>query len=205
MVLLACASGSPSSPRSASAPGSTANEAAAPADPSVDLSPDRPADLSADLSADPSADLSADPSGTPESPTVEPDLLTLLTAHREAPDTPAAAQAPPAEGPPSCHQEHPDAPADLSRCICTRACGTTIDRAALARRQLDMGKDPVAVQAWLDAHTPGSLHYPYVEVDGLLINFDGEGTVTRCTHSILRVPGSKITLECATLGEPGAA
>ncbi len=47
------------------------------------------------------------------------------------------------------------------------------------------------------------LHYPYMDIDGLRIEFDGDGKPTRCTHSSGMARDSFVALDCASLA-PGA-
>jgi hypothetical protein len=130
---------------------------------------------------------------------IEPELLELLTAHRR----PAAPPAP-AEERARCHPERPDSPRERSLCVCESACARTIDREALARRLLGWGSDPETTRRWLSTRDPIVIHYPYMDIDGLRIEYDGDGKPTRCTHSSGMERESFVALECASLAPAGA-
>jgi hypothetical protein len=142
----------------------------------------------------------SDTSGqSPPPQPIEPAILELLTAHRRPAAPPAAAAEPP-----RCHPERPDSPRERSICACEEACAGGIDREAMARRLLDWGADPKTTRAWLRSREPILLHYPYMDIDGLRIEFDGDGQATRCSHSSGMAPGSFVALECASLAPRGA-
>ena len=179
-----CASAHPSPP---SGDAQQTREAALPGTPELAVRPDeRP---------------QPDPSDS-----LDPEIERLLTAHR-SPDDAGAEPTPEPEPHTSspCPPGRADTPAERSLCICERVCATTVDRQAIARRRLAAGADPEAIQRWLDEENPGSIHYPYVEIDGLRIDFAGDGRVLRCSHSVLREPGSHQALECGSSADPGEA
>lgn len=128
---------------------------------------------------------------------VDPELLDLLT-RREPTEEDAEA---PDKGPAMsrCHPERPDSPRERSLCICEEACTRTIDRQRIARRMLESGGDPETIQRWLDEGRGSTLHYPYSEIDGTRIEFDGDGVVTRCRHFFGGVRDSGVDIQCAEL------
>ncbi len=68
---------------------------------------------------------------------------------------------------------------------------------------LQSGGDPETIDRWLAERRPDTLHYPYSEIDGTRIDFDGDGVVTRCTNFVAGDPDSRVEVLCAWL--PGAA
>ncbi|MEZ4454266.1 MAG: hypothetical protein R3B09_32730 [Nannocystaceae bacterium] len=130
----------------------------------------------------PSPTSPAAPASAPEPVVLEPELQQLLTAHREPQPQPLASG------------DEPLDPRASSRRRCEEACARTLDREAFARRL----RDRDAADRWLAAREPVTLHYPYVEIDGLRITYDGEGRPLRCSHSIVRVAGSYAAIDCAS-------
>ncbi|MCB9702697.1 MAG: hypothetical protein H6711_12445 [Myxococcales bacterium] len=136
-------------------------------------------------------------------PRDDPLLRDLLLAQSREPRhaRPAAV----AEGPRSRCMEIPDdAPQEYSRCVCEITCARTIDLAALARRLPNPRGAREDIDRLLNAEGRGSIRYPYVEVDGLWIEFDRDGRVTQCSHSVARIPGSAFSTVCPA-GSPAGA
>lgn len=80
-------------------------------------------------------------------------------------------------------------------CMCQRQCERRIDRAALQARLTRSGGE---APAWLAAGEAGVMRFPYHDVDGLEVAFDGEGRVTRCSHSMVGDPSATVAIACAT-------
>lgn len=127
---------------------------------------------------------------------LEPELLALLEGAHRPPPTPAPE---PVDERSPCHPERPNSPQEQSLCICEEACARPFDRQALARRLIARTGDHEAVARWLEGRGPMTLHYPYTDTDGLLIAIGSDGKVTHCTHSSNLRPGSKVSLECASI------
>ena len=83
---------------------------------------------------------------------------------------------------------------ERSTCLCEEQCARRVDRAALTARWERAGGE---APSWLTAGQPGTLHYPYREVDGLVLEIDGDGRVTRCSHSVLSDPSATVAIDCA--------
>ncbi len=128
------------------------------------------------------------PSSAPGPVALEPELLDLLTAHRNPP--------PEAGDEPTPEPEFDPRASGLR--LCEARCARPLDREALARRF----RDRDAAARWLAAREPVTLHYPYVEIDGLRIDYDGDGRPLRCSHSIARVAGSRVEIDCASGHDP---
>ena len=83
---------------------------------------------------------------------------------------------------------------ERSSCLCEEQCARRIDRAALTKRLMRAGSE---APTWLTTGQSGTLHYPYHEVDGLELEIDGDGRVTRCSHSVLSDPSATVAIDCA--------
>ncbi|MFY0536910.1 hypothetical protein [Nannocystis pusilla] len=83
---------------------------------------------------------------------------------------------------------------ERSTCICEEQCARRVDRAALTKRLVRAGGD---APTWLATGQAGTLHYPYREVDGLVLEIDGDGRVHRCSHSLLSDPSATVAIDCA--------
>lgn len=141
--------------------------------------------------------------GSSPPPVAEPPVVLVrpvgegeVRAATEPEVSPAPAEVKVETGRSPCRPERPDSAYERSLCLCEEQCTRRIDRAALADRLARHGADAETVRR-MTAGEPGALHYPYHEVDGLRLEFDGEGRVTRCSHSVLSDPSATVALECA--------
>lgn len=112
------------------------------------------------------------------------------TAAAAAPVVLAEREAAPARG---CERRDVSS-LERSTCLCEEQCARQIDRAALAARLMRAGGE---APTWLTTGQPGTLRYPYREVDGLVLEIDGEGRVTRCSHSESTDPAATAAIDCA--------